>query len=105
MEAADIAWILAAVALVALMFPGLAFLYGGMLGSGQVLNMFMMVMGSLAVTSVVYVIYGHGLVLGDSVGAPGTDAGGGAVRDDQVAALDAAHELLAQALTALDNRR
>lgn len=44
-------------------------------------------------------------LLGDSVGAPGTDAGGGAVRDDQVAALDAAHELLAQALTALDNRR
>ncbi|AGF71237.1 ammonium transporter [Corynebacterium halotolerans] len=71
MEAADIAWILAAVALVALMFPGLAFLYGGMLGSGQVLNMFMMVMGSLAVTSVVYVIYGHGLVLGDSVGGLG----------------------------------
>ena len=44
-------------------------------------------------------------LLGDSVGAQGTDVDGVAVRDDQVAALDAAHELLAQALTALDNRR
>ena len=52
MDVADIAWILTAFALVAVMFPGLSFLYGGMLGSGQVLNMFMMVMSSLAITAV-----------------------------------------------------
>lgn len=40
-------------------------------------------------------------LLADSVGGPD----GTSVRDDQVAALDAAHELLAQALTALDSRR
>lgn len=34
LEAADIAWILTAIALVTLMFPGLSFLYGGMLGQG-----------------------------------------------------------------------
>ncbi|MGN0101117.1 MAG: hypothetical protein ACI39C_09275 [Dietzia sp.] len=44
-------------------------------------------------------------LLADSAGAPGTAADAGVVRDDQVAALDAAHELLARALTALDDRR
>lgn len=67
MPAADVAWILAAFALVLLMFPGLAMLYGGMLNGRSVLNMMMMVMSSLAVTTVVYIIVGHGLVLGDSV--------------------------------------
>ncbi|HIW92250.1 MAG TPA: ammonium transporter [Candidatus Corynebacterium avicola] len=67
MPAADVAWILAATALVLLMFPGLAMLYGGMLNGRSVLNMMMMVMSSLAVTTVVYVLVGHGLVLGDSV--------------------------------------
>ncbi|RNE48202.1 ammonium transporter [Corynebacterium alimapuense] len=71
MDVADIAWILTAFALVGLMFPGLSLLYGGMLGSGQVLNMFMMVMSSLAVTTFVYVLYGHGLVLGNSLGGLG----------------------------------
>ncbi|WP_297004121.1 ammonium transporter [uncultured Corynebacterium sp.] len=71
MEPADIAWILAAVALVLLMFPGLAMLYGGMLSGRSVINMMMMVMSSLAVTTVVYVIVGHGLVVGDSVGGLG----------------------------------
>ncbi|MDN6354122.1 MAG: hypothetical protein L0K02_12625, partial [Corynebacterium sp.] len=39
MPAADVAWILAAFALVLLMFPGLAMLYGGMLNGRSVLNM------------------------------------------------------------------
>lgn len=71
MEAADVAWILAAIALVLGMFPGLALLYGGMLDGRNVLNMFMMVMGGLAVTGVLYVTFVHGLVLGDSVGGLG----------------------------------
>ncbi len=71
MEAADIAWILAVFVPVALIFPGLAFLYGGMPGSSQVLNMFMMVMSSLAVTTVIYVAYGHGLVMGIRSAASG----------------------------------
>ncbi|WP_026196014.1 ammonium transporter [Corynebacterium lubricantis] len=71
MDPSDLAWILAAFALVSLMFPGLSFLYGGMIGGHQVLNTFMMVMGSLAVTAVVYVLYGHGLVMGNSLGGLG----------------------------------
>lgn len=44
-------------------------------------------------------------LLEDSVGATGAGTDDHAVRDEQVSALDAAHELLAQALTALDSRR
>lgn len=71
MDTANVAWILTAIALVALMFPGLSFLYGGMLGRKEVLNMFMMVMGSLPITVLIYVAYGHGLVLGNSLGGLG----------------------------------
>ena len=56
MQPADIAWILAAAAMVLLMFPGLAFLYGGMLDDRNVLNMLMMVMSGLAVGGVAYAI-------------------------------------------------
>ncbi|MGY1820785.1 ammonium transporter [Geodermatophilus sp. SYSU D00079] len=71
MPAADLAWLLAAFALVLLMFPGLALFYGGMLGGKNVLNMFMMVMSTLAVTSVLYVLFGYGLVSGNSLGGWG----------------------------------
>ncbi|TFB69581.1 ammonium transporter [Cryobacterium glaciale] len=71
MPAADLAWLLAAFALVSLMFPGLAMFYGGMLGSKNVLNMIMMVMSSLAVTSVLYVLYGYSMVSGNSLGGLG----------------------------------
>lgn len=44
-------------------------------------------------------------LLADSVDAVGTGPAGGGVTDRQVAALDAAHDLLARALTALDTLR
>jgi Amt family ammonium transporter len=78
MSPADIAWMCTAFALMLLMFPGLAMLYGGMLNGRSVLNMMMMVMSSLAVTVIVYVLVGHGLVLGTSfhgwgiIGDPGS---------------------------------
>ncbi|PWJ55157.1 ammonium transporter [Quadrisphaera granulorum] len=71
MPAADLAWMLSAFGLVLLMFPGIALFYGGMLNSRSVLNMFMMIMGSMAVTAVIYVLFVHGLVLGNSVGGAG----------------------------------
>lgn len=71
MNPADVAWILAATALVLLMFPGLALLYGGMHDSRNVLNTMMMVMSALAVTAAVYITVGHGLVVGNSVGGLG----------------------------------
>jgi len=71
MPEADLAWLLAAFGLVALMFPGLALYYGGLLGIKNVLNMIMMVMSTLATTSVLYVLYGYGMVSGNSVGGLG----------------------------------
>jgi Amt family ammonium transporter len=71
MPAADLAWLLAAFALVSLMFPGLALFYGGMLGKKNVLNMMMMVMSSLAVTCVLYVLFGYSMVSGNSLGGLG----------------------------------
>ena len=64
---ADLAWMLAAFVFVLLMFPGLALYYGGMVGSRNILNMMTMVMATLGITCVLWVLYGHGLVLGPSV--------------------------------------
>lgn len=68
---ADLAWMLAAFVFVLLMFPGLAFFYGGMVGSKNVLNTMSMVMSTLAITAVLYVLVGYGLVSGPSVGGWG----------------------------------
>lgn len=71
MPAADLAWMLAAFGLVLLMFPGISLFYGGMLNSKNMLNMCMMVFGALGVVTVIYVVFVHGLVLGDSIGGLG----------------------------------
>lgn len=68
MSPADVAWMLAAFAVVLIMFPGIALFYGGMVGPKNTLNMLMMCMSTLAVVSVLYVLYGHGVVVGDSLG-------------------------------------
>jgi Amt family ammonium transporter len=67
-ELADVAWILAAMTVVLLMFPGIALFYGGMSGKNNVLNMFAMTMSTLGTVTVLYVLFGHSLVLGDSLG-------------------------------------
>lgn len=59
---------MAAFGLVIIMFPGISFFYGGMVGAKNALNMIMMCMSTLAIVSVIYVIYGHGLVVGNSIG-------------------------------------
>jgi Amt family ammonium transporter len=69
---ANTAWLLAASALVLFMAPGLAFFYGGMTRAKSVLNMIMMTFGSIAVVTILWVIYGYSLAFDD-------DAGGGLV--------------------------
>ncbi|MFF2083330.1 ammonium transporter [Nocardia sp. NPDC058176] len=69
--AADTAWVLAAFALVALMVPGLALFYGGMVSVRNTLNMAMMIFGALAVVGVLWVIVGYSAAFGDSVGGLG----------------------------------
>ena len=53
---ADIAWMLAACALVLLMTPALAFFYGGLVRSKNVLNTMMMSVAALGVVSVVWAV-------------------------------------------------
>jgi Amt family ammonium transporter len=65
----DTAWVLISAALVMLMTPGLAFFYGGMVRSKSVLNMLMMSFISLAVVSVLWVLYGYSLAFGNDIGA------------------------------------
>ncbi len=70
----DTAWVLAASALVLLMTPGLALFYGGMVRVKSVLNMMMMSGITIAVVTVLWVLYGYsytfagdtGHVIGDS---------------------------------------
>lgn len=62
----DTAWVLAATSMVLLMTPGLAFFYGGMTRAKSTLNMMMMSFITIAIVSVVWVIYGYSLAFGDS---------------------------------------
>ncbi|MEW1720884.1 ammonium transporter [Streptomyces sp. NPDC093109] len=68
MNGADTAFVLISAALVMLMTPGLAFFYGGMVRVKSALNMLMMSLISLAIVSVVWVLYGYSLTFGDDIG-------------------------------------
>ena len=61
MEPGDAAWVLASAALVLFMTPGLAFFYGGMDRSRNVLNMLMMNFWCILIVPVVWVIIGFSL--------------------------------------------
>ena len=64
----DTAWMLASSALVLLMTPGLAFFYGGMVRARSVLNMIMMSISAMGVVTVLWVLYGYSLAIGNDVG-------------------------------------
>ncbi len=65
-DAAATAWLLAATALVALMVPGLALFYGGMVGSRNVLSMLVQSLATMAVVVIVWVVAGYSLAFGSS---------------------------------------
>lgn len=67
-NAGDTAWILTSAALVLLMTPGLAFFYGGMVRSKNVLNMIMMSISAMAVVTVLWVLYGFSVAFGTDKG-------------------------------------
>lgn len=70
LNSGDTAWILASTALVLLMTPGLAFFYGGMVRTKSVLNMMMMSIITVAIVSVLWVIYGFELAFGYKADSP-----------------------------------
>ncbi|GAB14413.1 ammonium transporter [Arthrobacter globiformis NBRC 12137] len=71
MNSGDVAWILAASALVCMMIPALALFYGGMVGSRRILNMMMMCFGGVSVVAVLWAIFGYSMVFGNSLGGAG----------------------------------
>lgn len=67
-NAADIAWIIVATALVFLMTPGLAFFYGGMVHRKNVISTMIKSVVAAGVVSVLWVTVGFSLAFGDTVG-------------------------------------
>ena len=65
MDSGHIAWILTASALVLLMTPGLAFFYGGLVRAKNSINTIMYSFISMAVVSVVWVLWGYSLAFGE----------------------------------------
>ena len=65
MDTGSTAWILMASALVLLMTPGLAFFYGGLVRARNVINTIMLSFMSMAIISVVWVLWGYSLAFGE----------------------------------------
>ncbi len=74
-DAGDTAWMLASSALVLLMTPGLAFFYGGMVRSKNVLNMIMMSISAMGLVTILWSLYGFSMTFGEDkanlIGDPG----------------------------------
>jgi ammonium transporter, Amt family len=74
-DTGDTAWMLASSALVLLMTPGLAFFYGGMVRSKNVLNMIMMSISAMGIVGVIWALFGFSEAFGNNkfgvIGDPG----------------------------------
>jgi len=68
-SAADTAWLLTASALVMLMTPGLAFFYGGMVRSKNVLNTLLLSFIALAVITLEWAVIGYSMAFGQDIGS------------------------------------
>ncbi len=64
-------WMLTATVAVTFMLPGLALYYGGLSRTKNILNTIMVVFGGFVVAAVLWVLYGYGLTLGNSVAGRG----------------------------------
>ena len=67
-NAGDTAWVLVSAALVMFMTPGLAFFYGGLVRSKNVLSTLMHCFMALGIVTVLWVVIGHTLAFGPDVG-------------------------------------
>ncbi|WP_194891780.1 ammonium transporter [Catenulispora pinisilvae] len=65
------AWLMVATAMVLLMAPGLAFFYGGMVKTGQVIAMLKMCFGCVAFVTVIWFAVGYSLAFGPDAGGAG----------------------------------
>src|SRR6478672_9491285 len=68
MNSGDTALVLLSAALVALMTPGLAFFYGGLVRRKNVLSIMMQSFISMGVVTIMWVLFGFSLAFGGDVG-------------------------------------
>ena len=71
----DTAWMLVSSALVLLMTPGLAFFYGGLVRSKNMLNTIMMSYGAMALMGILWIFFGYSIAFADG-GALNSFVGG-----------------------------
>ena len=64
----DVAWMLAATALVLLMTPGLAYFYGGMIDTKNIISTMLQSFIAMGVISVLWIVVGFSLAFGESIG-------------------------------------
>jgi Amt family ammonium transporter len=64
----DVAWMLAASALVLLMTPGLAYFYGGMIDTKNIISTMLQSFIAMGVIGVLWIVVGFSLAFGDSIG-------------------------------------
>src|ERR671913_791919 len=67
----DVAWMLAATALVLLMTPGLAYFYGGMIDTKNIISTMLQSFVAMGVISVLWIVVGFSLAFGDDLGGMG----------------------------------
>lgn len=75
-DSGDVAWMLAATALVLLMTPGLAYFYGGMIDTKNIISTMLQSFIAMGVISVLWIAVGFSLAFGESqggfIGSPAT---------------------------------
>src|SRR6187549_3333402 len=67
-DTGDTAWMLAAAAMVLLMTPGLAYFYGGMIDTKNIISTMLQSFIAMGVISVVWIVVGFSLAFGESKG-------------------------------------
>lgn len=68
-DSGDTAWMLCASALVLLMTPGLAYFYGGMIDTKNIISTMLQSFIAMGVISVVWIVVGFSLAFGDDIGS------------------------------------
>jgi Amt family ammonium transporter len=71
LDTGDTAWVIVAAAFVLLMTPGLAYFYGGMVNSKNVISTMLQSFISMGVISLVWVVVGYSLAFGEDIGGFG----------------------------------
>src|SRR6185436_13893587 len=67
----DVAWMLCASALVLLMTPGLAYFYGGMIDTKNIISTMLQSFVAMGVISVLWIVVGFSIAFGDDWGGLG----------------------------------